>query len=413
MKRNPNPSKRNKKDLHESAKTETPSLPQLLLRPPTEEFPTIPNPMMSSSRDLVPPSGLNRLPPPLTVSAPLPPLPAVWEGTEDMKMCLHAKIEEDRRKQQEEMTQQANLILEQRRIEKSILSDAVRARIPPKLVPLIFNGIYTTGADELQRKCSAPEISQQQNQGIMPPTRLPVAPKPSQQILKQHLHAKASELSPMDTNHIPETRHSRWSEDISNRHRERMISSEREQLKRKLRSQNKKVADKDLLDTAFEHTFPVTQAMILDLPPRYLVDPSDRASGTQEKRQRAPQEAHHGSSKESGRQQFPSLPQQQLQMPSNPVSVSKAPSYLHSEKTNSPSPKRKDQRLHKKVPPPQYRRSETLLGQQDPFDESQLDQKPQQRGLSSADESRTCDGGSSEQPTDLTLDSAGKSSDSS
>ncbi|KAJ5834946.1 hypothetical protein N7447_000972 [Penicillium robsamsonii] len=99
------------KDLHESAKTKTSSLPQLLLRSPTEEPPTIPIPVMRSSRDLVPPSRLNHLPPPLTVSAPLPPLPTAWEGTEEMKRWLHAKIE-DRCKQQEEMTQQADLILE-------------------------------------------------------------------------------------------------------------------------------------------------------------------------------------------------------------------------------------------------------------------------------------------------------------
>jgi hypothetical protein len=36
--------------------------------------------------ELVPPSGLNRLPPPLSMSTPLPPLPAGWEGTEDMKI---------------------------------------------------------------------------------------------------------------------------------------------------------------------------------------------------------------------------------------------------------------------------------------------------------------------------------------
>ncbi|KAJ5384602.1 hypothetical protein N7517_002513 [Penicillium concentricum] len=407
MKRNSKHSKHtNGKDLYESAKTKIPSL-QLLPRHSTES-PTIPDPTMSSSRDLAPQPGLNRLPS-LTVSAPLPPLPAAWEGTEDMKMWLHAKIEEDRRKQQEEMKQQANLILEQRRIEQSILSDALRAGVPPKLVPLIFNGIYTTGVDELQRQCSAPAsrtatpspMSRQHNKGLAPSKKLPIASKPPRrtprQTPKRPTRPKASELSPTATSHIPETHHSRWSEDMSNQHRERMISSERERLKRKLNSQNIKVADQKLLDTAFEHTFPVTKAMIQDLPPRYLIDPPDRASETQE----------------SERQQSRSQPQQQLQMLSNPVSVSKAPSHLRPEQTNPPSPKRKDQRSHKKVHPPQYHRNEILLAQHDPFHRPELDQKPQQRDLSSANDPRTCEGGSSEKTTDSTLASVVKSSDSS
>ncbi|KAJ5185297.1 hypothetical protein N7491_006832 [Penicillium cf. griseofulvum] len=332
MKHDTKPSKRTNgnKDLHESAKTKSQPLPQLLPRPLIEESSTMPNPMMTSSSDLVPSSGLNHLSIPLTVSTPLPPLPAGWEGTEDMNMWLLAKIEEDRRKQQEEKTQQANVVLEQRRIEQSMLSDALRARVPPNLVPLIFNGIYTATqcSASASRSATPPTVPPQQDtQCPAPPTELPIAPKWSQQSPKRP-HAQASELSPTATE-LSETRHSRWSEAMANRHRERMISSEREQLRRKLKSQNIKFADKDLLDTAFEHTFPVTRAMIQDLSPRYFPDSPDIDSGVQEKQ--APQEVHPRPSQESGQRKFRSQPQQQLQVASSPVSVSNTTSHLHQE----------------------------------------------------------------------------------
>ncbi|KAJ6138368.1 hypothetical protein N7471_004854 [Penicillium samsonianum] len=426
------PSKRTNgaKDLHEFTKTKTQSLSQLLPQPSIEESPTTPNPMMSSSRDLVPPSGLNRLPPPLTMSTPLPPLPAGWKGTEDMKLWLHAKIEEDRHKQQEEKTYQANLVLERRRIEQSMLSDSLRAGVPPNLVPIIFNGIYTTGADlplaaELQSQWSAPAsrsaappmMPQQKNYpGPAPPANLPVAPQPPQHDHKQPPRVQASELPLPAKKYLPGVRHShsdsQWPEATSSLHRDRVIRSEREQLRRKLKSQNVEFTDMDLLDTAFEHTFPVTSSMIQAQPPRHLAGPTDKASGSREKRQQAPQKAHPRSSQESRPPQPRSKHQQQVQVPPrNPPSVSNAPSHVHPEQTNSPSPKRKDQRSHEKVPPPQYRRNETVCGQQDPFDESKPDQKQQKRGLSSSHESRTCEGGSSEQPSESTLASGGISSE--
>ncbi|CAG7964589.1 unnamed protein product [Penicillium nalgiovense] len=257
-------------DTHESAKTKTQFLSQLLPRPSIEDSPTTPNPTMSSSRDLVPPSGLNRLQPPPSMSTPLPPLPARWEGTEDMKLWLHTKMEEDRRRQQEERTYQATLVLERRRIEQSILSDALRAGVPPNLVPLIFNGIYTTGANlelaaELQRQWSTPgSVSvapptmpqQQNNPGPAPPGELPGAPQPIQQDSRQPPRPQDSDLPPAATDYLPGTRNSRWSEATSRSHRDRVISSEREQLRRKLKAQNVEFADMELLDTAFEHTFP-------------------------------------------------------------------------------------------------------------------------------------------------------------
>ncbi|OQE30511.1 hypothetical protein PENFLA_c003G03739 [Penicillium flavigenum] len=403
-------------DTHESAKTKTQSLPQLLPWPSIEDSQITPNPTMSSSRDLVPPSGLNRLPPPLSMSTPLPPLPAPWEGTEDMKLWLHTKKEEDRRRQQEERTYQATLVLERRRIEQSILSDALRAGVPPNLVPLIFNGIYTTGANlelatELQRQWSTPgsisvappTMSQHQNNpDPAPPAKLPVVPQPIQQDSRQSPQAQDSNLQPAATDYLPGTRNSRWSEATSRLHRDRVISSEREQLRRKLKAQNVGSADLKLLDTAFEHTFPVTSSMMEAEASRRLAGPADKPPGTRGKRRQAPQKSHPRSSLQSR-----SNPQQQLQTPPrNPANASNSPYQVHPEQTNIPSPKRKDQRLHKKVPPPQYRRNETACGQEVLFDEAELEQR--QRDLSSSHESRTCEGGSSEQPSESTPASVGK-----
>ncbi|KAJ5616096.1 hypothetical protein N7537_001210 [Penicillium hordei] len=414
MKRTSNPSKRRNgaKDPHESAKAKTQHLPQLVLWPSIEESPTAPDHTMNSSQHLIPPSGHNHLPSPLTMSTPL---------TEGMKIHLHAKIEEDRRKQEEERTRQASLVLEHRRIEQSILSDALRAGVPPNLVPLIFNGIYTTGANlqlaaELQNQWSAstsqsaapPVMFQQQNNSTpASPTKLPVAPHPPQQSPKQPPRAHATELPPIATKHLPEMRQREWSEATSSLHRDRVIRSEREQLRHKLKSQKVEFADKDLLDTAFEHTFPVTSSMIEALSPRNLAGPPNKASGTRAKRQQSPQKFHTRPSPESGHPQSQLKPQLEPQMPG---SVSNAPSHVHPQQTNSSSPKRKSQSSHERVPPPKYRRHETVCGQQNPFDEPQLAQRQQQRDLSSSHESRTCDGGSSGQPSESTPAAVGKSS---
>ncbi|KAJ5694795.1 hypothetical protein N7536_005207 [Penicillium majusculum] len=410
MKRTSTPSKRTNgiKEPHEPAKTKTQSLPQLVLWPSIEESPPTPNHTMSPPQHLVPPSGHNDLPSPLTMSTPL---------TEDMKMRLHAKIEEDRRKQEEEKTHQASLVLEQRRIEQSILSDALRAGVPPNLVPLIFNGIYATGANlqlaaKLQNQWSAPASQsaappvvprQQNNSALVSPTKPPVAPHPPQQSHKQPPRAHATGLTPTATKHLPERCQREWSEATSTLHRDRVIRSEREQLRRKLKSQKVEFADKDLLDTAFEHTFPVTSSMIEALSPRHLADPPNKASGTREKRQQPPQKSHTRPSQESGQPQSQLKPQHEPQMaPGNPGGVSDASSHVHPQQTNSPSPKRKNQNSHERVPPPKYRRQETVCGQQDAFNDSQLAQGQQQRDLSSSHESRTCDGGSSEQPSEST-----------
>jgi hypothetical protein len=58
-----------------------------------------------------------------------------------MRSWLHAKAEEDRRKQEEEKTRQEGLRLDQRRIEQDMLRESLQGGVPPPMVPLIFAGI--------------------------------------------------------------------------------------------------------------------------------------------------------------------------------------------------------------------------------------------------------------------------------
>ncbi|KAL2436387.1 hypothetical protein ABEF95_009550 [Exophiala dermatitidis] len=104
--------------------------------------------MNNSHRGLPLPAGLS-LPAPERghPSAPLPlghlpAPPSQWAGQdESMRSWLHAKAEEDRRKQEEEKTRQETLRLDQRRIEQSMLRDSLQGGVPPAMVPLIFAGI--------------------------------------------------------------------------------------------------------------------------------------------------------------------------------------------------------------------------------------------------------------------------------
>ncbi|OOQ91139.1 hypothetical protein PEBR_01036 [Penicillium brasilianum] len=71
----------------------------------------------------------------------LPPAPGSWAGAETMQRWLQAKIEEDRRCQEEEKTRQETMKLERRKVDHAILVDALRAGVPPHLAPLVLGGV--------------------------------------------------------------------------------------------------------------------------------------------------------------------------------------------------------------------------------------------------------------------------------
>lgn len=110
----------------------------------------VPEKMGTPHRGLPPPSAMTLpeprpIPPPLTAPfTGMPEPPRQWQGAEEsMHRWLLTKAEEEKRKQEEERTRQEALKVEQRRIEQSILMEALARGIPPQLVPIIFAGIGT------------------------------------------------------------------------------------------------------------------------------------------------------------------------------------------------------------------------------------------------------------------------------
>ncbi|KAK7513036.1 hypothetical protein IWZ03DRAFT_408459 [Phyllosticta citriasiana] len=112
--------------------------------------------MSSSHRGLPPPAAMtlpdpSRPPPPPPPPMPasmnqMPAPPSQWQGAEEsMRNWLAAKVEEDRRRQEEEKTRQESLRLEQRKIEQSMLRESIQGGVPPHLVPMIFAGIGGAG----------------------------------------------------------------------------------------------------------------------------------------------------------------------------------------------------------------------------------------------------------------------------
>lgn len=86
----------------------------------------------------------------------LPPAPGPWAGPETMQRWLQAKVEEDRRCQEEEKTRQETMKLERRKVDHAILVDALRAGVPPHLAPLVFGGID----GPVDGKLATPEVLQ-------------------------------------------------------------------------------------------------------------------------------------------------------------------------------------------------------------------------------------------------------------
>lgn len=158
------------------------------------------------------------LPPPIGMSLPLPNerpstsvqqqqslghLPAPpqqWAGQdESMRSWLHAKAEEDRRRQEEERTKQENLKLDQRKIEHDILTESLRGGVPAHMVPLIFAGIGGGNLpahtlEWMQQYMSSLSIQNQQQQQQL---------QVQQQQMQQIQHQQSSPEQHMGSRGIP------------------------------------------------------------------------------------------------------------------------------------------------------------------------------------------------------------------
>ncbi|KAN0083098.1 hypothetical protein V8E54_002186 [Elaphomyces granulatus] len=119
----------------------------------------------------------------------LPPSPQWQNGEEPMRHWLQAKAEEDRRRQEEEITRQESLRLERRKIEQTMLRDSFQAGVPPYMVPLIFAGIGGGNMSRPTWELAQPHLDhsglhqQQQQQQQLPPP--PTPPQQQQQQQQQ------------------------------------------------------------------------------------------------------------------------------------------------------------------------------------------------------------------------------------
>ncbi|KAJ5467628.1 hypothetical protein N7475_005380 [Penicillium sp. IBT 31633x] len=374
--------------------TPPPPLPQLLPRPSIEVSPSVRPSAMSPSNDLVPPFGYNR--------------------KEEMKIWLNTKAEEDRLKQEEERSYQANVVLEQRRIEQEVINDCLRAGVPPNLVPLVFQGIYTTGANlrlaaELQRHWSSPANARPvpampkqpsypvpaHSESPLPPQQFQQAPQLVPQILYQlpPSESRATAYLPGMSQHPP-------SEARLRLHRSRS-RSDRKKLERELNPPKEELADQNSPDSDPKHDVPATVPMNRILPPLGGFDRIDSwAQGLPPPP--PPLEYCFWSPQELGQLQ----PRSQPQMPAdNSARASNGDSNARTEGTTAPV-KRKDERSHEKVPPPQSRFNGAVSSRQDPSAGSQPDQNPQKNDASSSHESRAYQVDTSKQPSVSTPASA-------
>ncbi|RPA98485.1 hypothetical protein L873DRAFT_1028767 [Choiromyces venosus 120613-1] len=96
--------------------------------------------MTTPHRGLPPPPAM-ALPSSTQTPSGIGQLPHQWHGSEDMfKTWLLAKMEEERRKAEEEKTKQEQIRGDTRRIELEMLRESARFSIPPPLIPIVLAG---------------------------------------------------------------------------------------------------------------------------------------------------------------------------------------------------------------------------------------------------------------------------------
>ncbi|KAJ5748427.1 uncharacterized protein N7511_010123 [Penicillium nucicola] len=362
--------------------------------------------MGSHQNDLVPPSGLHRLPRPPSLPNPLPPPPVGWQG-EQMTEWLRTKAEEDRRKQAEERTQQESLILEQRRIEQSMLADCLRAGVPSHLLPLIFAAFQRTPASvqgaatvppvsavpELQQLSAATRAAPVQAPPPALPPALPRSQPPSlssasAQAPQQSYQGPGSAMNPPSQAQQP-TQPVQQSPGF--RHSFPIIGPD---------SRPPGSMELQGPSQSFGARYTTTAPPHFSAPPNWAWD----------YRQPPPLSFHHWTPPESLLPQSQSQSQSQSQNLTLPAHDPSAPpkppaSNIRPEPT-SPVHKRKDERSHQKVPPPLSRISGSSTRPQDSSDSSRdIWSQPHRRQISdvSSTGARGNDEGeSSEQFSDLT-----------
>ena len=375
----------NSKDL-ESASSPARS-PALTVLPCTEVNTSPPNTPMRSLNPT--PSGHDRLrlPPPPTMPTCVPPLPPAWEGTDKMLDWLSAKMEEDKRRQEEERTRQRTLLLEQRRVEHLMLSDAVRAGVPPNMIPTMFYEFYPFDYNpqfpvDVQTLWSGPGtmIHQQSYSGHAPIQQQPPEQPP------QQLHQP-----PQQPAKIPNSK-------SKPRSKKKICLPGMDQTPPKAGpTSHEPEKYSDILEAAFKNTLPLVAA--LEEAARSKFPEGSKEAGDKRK----PAQYHYWTPEGawSSQPQHPTREKQRLQIPASSTSgPSNVAPRRHSERRISGT-KRKDQTSHGRVPPPR-----TRLSDQGPAGNSlaqpKNNHKRRKSDISGSYDSRAYEGDSSEHPLEST-----------
>lgn len=116
------------------------------------------------------------------------PAPPQWQQgpDESMRAWLHAKAEEEKRRQEEEKTRQESLRLEQRRTEHEILRTSLQGGIPPPMVPVIFAGMGGNMLPQAALEWAHQFMHSQVQQSHQQHTQQPQLPPASGHISPEH-----------------------------------------------------------------------------------------------------------------------------------------------------------------------------------------------------------------------------------
>lgn len=175
--------------------------------------------MSTPHRGLPPPAAMPlpqplQQPPPATqnlLSQPMGQLPAPpqqWQGAEEsMRNWLHAKAEEDKRKQEEEKTRQEALRLEQRKIEQDMLRTSLSGGIPPYMIPMV-NRSNVESADS-RDKLTGVQVFAGMGGGNLPNASLEWAQHHMNQIHQQQPIVSQQQLLPSQVPNSPDKHHLR------------------------------------------------------------------------------------------------------------------------------------------------------------------------------------------------------------
>ncbi|KAJ5863590.1 uncharacterized protein N7529_005506 [Penicillium soppii] len=307
----------------------------------------------------LPHQGRIRLPPLPSMPTFVPPLPREWEGTELMRDWLRAKIEEDRRRQEEERTRQINMVSEQRRLEHAIISDLLRAGVPSHLVPEMFKDLRLTQtqyeSQDVQRLWSGPEnMIYQQSYIELASTQQSQSQqtKQSQQLSQQSSHR------PQQPPQHPFQQSSRVPHSKSKLRSEKtkicLPGMDQSSSPPKANSPpHESETSSDILEAAFHNTLPLVASLEQAAQSHDRSQGTDRLNGTGSGRKQAVYHYYTPDGQWSSEPQHSIRHLRRSQVPAGSTALSTVEPHLRQKQKNSGT-KRKDPRSHGGIHSPHH-----------------------------------------------------------